>query len=172
MHTLPNDDVRRLLRLVVEVILQDLLGTIGIAELRVEGGTGVMRDHPIATAERVLHRTPRVVLGRRLDIPYITRISVDLASLDSCSHGLLVTDRTTGGVHEPCALLEVLEQVGIHEPACTLVQGAVHGHDVALGDKLLQVLNPPCVDSLCGLWYPQNISVGMYNASVLGRTFG
>lgn len=160
------------MRLVVEVILQDLLGTIGVAELRIEGGTGVMRDHAIATAERVLHRTPRVVLGRRLDIPYITRIAVDLACLDSCSDGLLVTDRTTSGVHEPCALLEVLEQVGIHEPARTLVQGAVHRHNVTLGDKLLQILNPPCVDGLCGLCYSQNISVGVYNASVLRRTFG
>lgn len=110
-----------------------------------------MRDHAIATAERVLHRTPRVVLGRWLDIPYITRIAIDLAGLHSCRDGLLIANRTTSGVHEPCALLEVLEQVGIHEPARTLVQGAVHGHNVALGDEILQVLNPPCVNGLCGL---------------------
>jgi hypothetical protein len=55
-----------------------------------------------------------VILGSRLDIPDIPGVSIELATLDGLGDRLLVADRATSGVHEPCALLEVLEKFGIH----------------------------------------------------------
>ena len=133
---LANDDVRRVLRLVGEVPGDDVLDAVSVARLRVEGRARVMRDHAVAGAQRVLHRAPRVVLRGRLDIPDITSIAVDLTALDGSSDSVLVADRATRGVDEPCALLEVLEQLLIHEPACPLVQRAVDGDDVALRDEV------------------------------------
>jgi hypothetical protein len=67
-----NNDVLGLLGLVGEVVLENALGTVGVASLSVECGSRVMRHHSVSTAKGVLRGTPDVVLGSGLDIPDIT----------------------------------------------------------------------------------------------------
>lgn len=55
-----------------------------------------------------------------------------LTALQRCCDSIFVTDGTTSGVHEPGTLLEVFEEVCVHQATGTLVQRAVDGHDVAL----------------------------------------
>jgi hypothetical protein len=154
-----DDDVLRLLGLVVEVVFEDALRTVGISGLGVEGGAGVMGNHAVSTAEGVLHRAPDVVLGRGLDVPHITGVAGELAAGDRRSDGVLVTDGATGGVDEPCALLEVLQELGVDESASTLVQGAVDGDDVTLGDELLKVIDAAGLDSLGGSSWQRSVVV-------------
>lgn len=136
--------------LVVEIVLNDLLGAVGVSALGVESGARVMGDHPVTTTEGVLHGPPGVVLGSGLDIPDIAGITPKLTALDSLSDGILVADGTTSGVHEPSvtvlsfwilrvgyshlprAFLEMLEEVSIDEVTGTVVEGSVDGNDVTL----------------------------------------
>ena len=101
---LADDDVRWLLGLVREVVLQDGLDASRIPRLCVEGCARVVRYHAVATAERVLHRPPRVVLWRGLHVPDVTGVAVDLPGLERRGDRVLVTDRTTRGVDEPRTL--------------------------------------------------------------------
>jgi hypothetical protein len=78
-----------------------------------------------------------MVFRRRLHVPHVARVPVQVAGLDGIGDRVLVADRAACGVDEPRALLEVLEQVRVHEPARALVQGAVDRDDVALRDKVL-----------------------------------
>ena len=71
-----------------------------------------------------------------------------MAALDRLSNRVLVADRAARGVDDPRALLEVLEQLSVDEAARALVQGAVDGDDIALGDKLFQVLDAAGTDLL------------------------
>jgi hypothetical protein len=82
-----------------------------------------------------------MVLRRRLDVPHIARVSVQVAGLDGVGDRVLVANRAARGVDEPRALLEVLEQVRVNEPARALVQRAVDRDDVALRDKVLEERN-------------------------------
>ena len=61
--------------------------------------------------------------------------TAQLAALQSCSDGILVADGATGSVDEPCALLEVREQLSVDETAGSLVEGAVDGDDIALEEE-------------------------------------
>lgn len=70
-----NDDVLRLLRLTGQVVIQNRLGASSIACLGIECCAGVVGDHAVSTTQRVLHRAPRVIPGRRLDIPDITGVA-------------------------------------------------------------------------------------------------
>lgn len=96
--TFADDDVGRGLRLVVEEVVQDLLGSVGVTPLCVEGSTRVMGSHAVASVQRVLHGTPYVLLWGGLDVPDVTCIAVKMPALDSSSDILRVTDGTTGSV--------------------------------------------------------------------------
>jgi len=89
-----------------------------------------------------------VVLGSRLHVPNITSVATELTAFQSRGNSILVADGTTSGVDEPCTLLEVLEQLGVHQSAGTLVKRAVDGNDIALRDKLLEVLDAAGIHSL------------------------
>ena len=130
--TLANDNVGWVLRPAVEEVLQDLLRSLGIALLSVERGTRVVRYHAVTTTKGVLHGAPWVVFRCGLHVPDVTSVTVDLARLHSRGNGILVGDGATGGVDDPCTLFEVLEQVGVDEAACTLMQRAVDGDDITL----------------------------------------
>jgi hypothetical protein len=78
-----------------------------------------------------------MVLRRRLNVPHVARVPVQVAGLHGVGDGVLVADRAARGVDEPRTLLEVLEQVRVYEPARALVQRAVDRDDVALRDKVL-----------------------------------
>lgn len=49
-------------------------------------------------------------------------------------------------------LLEVLQELGVDEVARALVQRAVDGDDVTLGNQILEVRNAAGVDSLGGIY--------------------
>lgn len=50
---------------------------------------------------------------------------------------IFVADRTTGSVHEPGALLEVLQEIVIHETPSTFVKGTVDGNNITLALPLI-----------------------------------
>lgn len=68
----PDNDVLRLLRLILEIILEDALCARSVSGLRVESSARIVGNHAIATSKRVLHRAPNMVLGGWLHIPDIT----------------------------------------------------------------------------------------------------
>ena len=131
-----DDDVTRLLRLALQVVFEDALSAIRIARLRIQGRARVMGHHTIAASKRVLRRAPDMVLRRRLHVPHVARVASQLSARERVRHRVFVADRAAGGVHEPRATLEVLEELGVDQVPCALVQRAVYGHDVALGDEL------------------------------------
>ena len=137
-----DDDVSRILRLTTQVIFEDALSAIRIARLRIQGRARVMGHHAITASERVLRRAPDMVLRRRLHVPHVARVARQLPARERVRHRVLVADRAAGGVHEPRAPLEVCEELGVDEVPCALVQRAVYGHDVALGDELGKVGDP------------------------------
>lgn len=96
--TLADDDVGWVLGLVEEEVFQDLLGSVRVACLGVEGRARVVRHHAVTAAERVLHVTPRVVLGRGLHVPHVTGVAAQLPTLDCRSDVFRVADGTASRV--------------------------------------------------------------------------
>lgn len=94
-----NDDVDSILRCSIQVVVDYLLDTVGISDLGVEGGSGVVRNHSVATTKGVLHGPPGVIAGSRLDIPDISGVSAELTTVHSLGDCVFVADRTTSGVH-------------------------------------------------------------------------
>jgi hypothetical protein len=144
-----DDNVGRFLRLAAQVILKDALDAIRIARLRVEGRARVMGHHAIAASKRVLRRAPDVVLRRRLHVPHVARVAGQLPALERLRDRVLVADRAARGVHEPGAPLEVLEELGVDEAPRALVQWAVHGDDVALGDEVARSVTLRAPTAFC-----------------------
>ena len=122
----------------VQIVADNLLDTIGVSDLGVEGCPGVVRYHPVTTAQGVLHGPPRVIAGSGLDVPDIPGVSSELAALYGPGDCVSITDRTTSGVHQPCTPLEMLEQLGVDQSTGSLVKWSVDGNNVALGDELLE----------------------------------
>jgi len=145
---LPNadNDVSGILGLARQVVLEDLLCAVRVAGLGVERGTRVVRHHSVSTAERVLDRTPDVVLGRGLHVPDVAGVAGELAARKRGGDVVLVADGTAGGVDEPRALLKVLQELGVDEAARPLVQRAVDGDDVALRHEVLEVVDAARLD--------------------------
>jgi len=134
----PHDDIGTVLGFSVQVVIDDLLDTIGISDLGVESGSRIVRDHPVTTAQGVLYCSPGVISGSRLDVPDVPGVSVELAALYSRGDCVLVADRATSGVHQPCTVLEVLEQAGVDQPTGTLMKWSIDRDDVALGNEFLE----------------------------------
>ena len=86
-----------------QITLQDTLGTIGVSLLRIERGTGHMRDHGVSAAEGVLGVAERVVLGCRLREPDVTAVAAEVAGLEGLGDVFLDDDGAAGGVDEPGA---------------------------------------------------------------------
>ena len=141
LSTFADDDVRRALRLVSEVVLKNLLCSSSVTGLSIESGTRVVRYHAVTTVEGVLHGAPWVVSRRGLHIPDITSIAVDLARLNSRSNSILVGDSTTGGVDYPSILLEVLQQICVDEATSSFVQRAVDSDDITLNRSQMYVIS-------------------------------
>lgn len=106
-----------------EVAVEDGKGTVGVALLGVEGGTGHVGHHGVSTTEGVLGVAQRVVLGGGLREPDITTVSTEVAGLEGGGDILLDDDGTTGGVDEP-------RSWGVGVSKC----GA--GRSVGLGDDI------------------------------------
>lgn len=92
-----------------EVAVQNVLGTLGVTDLGVDGGTRHVRDHGVAAAPGALDVTERVVLGSGLREPDVTTVASQVAGLDGFGDVLLDNDGTTGGVDEPRALLLLVQ---------------------------------------------------------------
>jgi len=121
----------------VQVVINDLLDTIGVSGLGIESCARVVRYHPVTTTQGVLHGSPGVISGSGLDVPDVPRVSIEFTALDGRGDCFFVADRATSGVHQPRTILEVLEQAGVDQPTGTLMQWSVDRDDVALGDEFL-----------------------------------
>ncbi|KAI7506170.1 Formate [Hortaea werneckii] len=144
--------LRPVVVLAAEVGLEDRLGAGGVALLGVERGTGHVGDGRVAAlAEGAVGCVAeRVVLGCWLREPDVTAVATELARLESISNVLLNDDGATGGVDEPraCSSLAPIADrtLGL------LVERAVDGDNVTLGEHLLKVLDTPAADFLLDLW--------------------
>lgn len=145
----------KILRAVVvtagEVAVQDALGAVGVADLSINRGTGHVGHHGIATTPGVLGVAERVVLGSGLGEPDITTVAAEVARLEGLGNVLLDNDSATGGVHEPCAGLHLGNELLVEQTTGLLVQGAVDGDNITLGQHLLEVLNTAAADLLLNL---------------------
>ncbi|KAH3671631.1 hypothetical protein OGAPHI_000336 [Ogataea philodendri] len=140
--TVQQDDVlRSVVELLGEERLQDVLGTLGISDLGIDNGSGVVRSHGVTSTVLVGHGSPWVVLWSWLREPDVSTVASELARLDCGCNVLSNTDGTSGGVDQPGALLEVLEQVCVDQALGSSVQWTVDRDNVGLRNKLLQVLD-------------------------------
>lgn len=134
-----------------EVAVENVLGTVGVADLSIDGGTGHVGNHSVAATPGVLGVAERVILGGGLGEPDITTVSTEVARLEGLSDILLDDDGTTGGVNEPSTGLHLRDEVLVEETAGLLVQGAVNGDNVTLGEHLLEIVDATATDLLLGL---------------------
>ena len=84
-----------------EVAVQDGLGAVRVALLRIERSTAHMGDHGIPAAEGVLSVAEWVVLRCRLREPYVSSVSAEVAGLERGCHVLFDDDGASGCVDEP-----------------------------------------------------------------------
>ena len=140
-----DDDISRILCLSLEVVLKDLLGASGITSLSVEGSSRIVRDHAVSSAERVLHGTPGMILGCRLDIPDIAGVASELSTLQSIGDSKFVTDGSTGSVNEPCSRLELTQELCVDEIASAFVEGSIDSNDIAFRNEFLDGLDAVCI---------------------------
>lgn len=97
-----DDEVlRAVVVLAGEVGLQDVLGALGVAFLRVDGGAGHVRDHGVAAAVRVLGVPERVVFGRGLREPDVAAVAAEVAGFQGVGDVFLDDDGAAGSVDEP-----------------------------------------------------------------------
>lgn len=99
-----------------EVTVENLLGTLGIADLSIDRGSGHVRSHGVTTTHGAGHVTQRVVLGGRLGEPHITTVATELTRLDSVGHVFLDHDSTTGRVDQPSACFTISTHTHIQQP--------------------------------------------------------
>ena len=96
-----NQILRAVVLTTGEVRVQDVLGTLGVADLGVDGGTRHVGDHGVTTAPGVLGVAERVILRSGLGEPNITTVATELTGLQSLGDVLLDDDGATGRVNEP-----------------------------------------------------------------------
>lgn len=121
-----------------EVALEDSLGAISISLLGIQRSSGHVGGHGVAEAEGVDGGAERVVGRGGLGEPDITTVAGEVAGAKSLGNVLLDDDGATGGVDEVGALLHLADELLVEEALCLLVQRAVDGDDVALGEHLLE----------------------------------
>ena len=86
-----------------QVAVEDGLGAVGVALLRVQRRARHVRHHGVAAAERVLGRAQHVVRRRRLREPHVAAVAAEVARLEGRRDVLLDDDGAAGGVDEPGA---------------------------------------------------------------------
>lgn len=150
--TLVDDQILRAVVLTArEVAVEDSLGTVGVTDLSVNGGTRHVGDHGVTAAPGVLGVAQRVVLGSGLGEPDITTVATEVARLEGLGDILLDDDSTTGSVDQPGTRLHLGDQLLVEETTGLLVQGAVNGDNVTLSEHLLEVLDATAANLLLGL---------------------
>lgn len=98
-----NQVLRAVVEAAREVAVQDVLGTVGVADLSIDRGTRHVGNHGVTTTPGVLGVAERVVLGSGLGEPDVTTVAAEVARLESLGDVLLDNNGTTGGVDEPRA---------------------------------------------------------------------
>lgn len=96
-----NQVLRAVVEAAREVAVQDVLGTVGVADLSIDRGTRHVGNHGVTTTPGVLGVAERVVLGSGLGEPDVTTVAAEVARLESLGDVLLDNNGTTGGVDEP-----------------------------------------------------------------------
>ena len=146
-----NQVLRAVVLTAGEVAFENVLGTFGVADLSIDGGTGHVGNHGIAATPGVLGVAERVVLGGGLGEPDITTVTTEVTRLEGLSNILLNNDSTASGVDEPSTGLHLGDELLVEETAGLLVQGAVNGDNVTLGEHLLEIIDATAADLLLGL---------------------
>ncbi|KAH3661042.1 hypothetical protein OGATHE_005374 [Ogataea polymorpha] len=147
-----NDVLGPVVELLSEERLQDVLGALRVSDLGVNDRARVVRSHGIASTVLVGHGSPWVVLWSWLWEPHVSTVSSKLSALDGGCNVLGHADGTSGGVDEPGALLEVLEQLCVHQALRAGVQWTVDRDNVGLGNQLLDVVDSAGADFLLRLF--------------------
>jgi hypothetical protein len=146
-----NEILGAVVELAAEVAGKDSLGTVGVALLGIERGAGHVRDHGVAASEGVLGVAQRVVLGRRLGEPDVTAVAGKMAGLEGLGDVLLDNDGATGGVDEVRTLLHLGDELLVEKTLGLLVERAVDGDNVALGEHLLEGVDTSAANLLLDL---------------------
>lgn len=137
-----HNQIRQLIILLpTQIALQNPLRPLRISLLRINARPAHMRHHSIATTMLVLRRAQHMVLWRRLGEPHIASVSAQLSGLEGRGDVLFDDDGAAGGVDEPGAGLHLADELFVEQAAGLLVQWAVDGDDVALGQHLLQTVD-------------------------------
>lgn len=150
--TVNADDICGLLLLAFEVAGEDILDTIGVSLLGVEGGTGVMSDHGISAVLFLaveLHCSPWVVLRGGLLLPDITTVASDVALVDGISDVLSDANSTTIGRKEATSQCLLGWLVGVHDSLPSSVDdpsALLHPGELLLVDEMLGSLVQRSVD--------------------------
>jgi hypothetical protein len=76
-----DDILGSIILLAREKDLEDLLGTLSVSALGINGGSGDVGSHGVSTTVIVSHGSPGVVLGGRLGEPDVSSVSSDFAGL-------------------------------------------------------------------------------------------
>lgn len=146
-----NQILRAVVEAAAQVAVQNGLGAVGVALLGIQGSTRHVGDHGVSATKGVLGVAQDVVLGCRLGEPDITTVAAQVAALEGLGDVLLDDNGATGRVDEPRAGLHLGNQLLVEQTARLLVQGAVDGDDVALGDELLQGIDAAAANLLLDL---------------------
>ncbi|KAI6762943.1 hypothetical protein HG530_008923 [Fusarium avenaceum] len=121
-----------------EVGVDDGLGTVGISDLGIQRSTGHVRNHGVTATPVVLGGSQRVVFRGGLVVPDITTVAGEVTRLEGGSDVLLDNDGATGGVDEVRALLHLGDEVLVEHTLGLLMERAVDGNNVTLGQHLLE----------------------------------
>jgi hypothetical protein len=145
-----NQVLRAVILTAGKVAVQNVLGTVGVADLSIDGSTGHVGNHGVTAAPGVLGVAERVVLRSGLGEPDITTVSAEVAGLKGLGNILLDDNSTASGVDEPSTGLHLGDEFFVEETASLLVEGAVNGNDVTLGEHLLEVIDATTANLLLG----------------------
>lgn len=147
--TLVDNQVLRAVVLTAgEVAIENVLSTLGVADLGIDGCARHVGNHGVATAPRVFGVAERVILRGGLGEPDITTVSTKVAGLEGLGNILLDHNSTAGGVDEPGTGLHLGDEILVEETASLLVERAVNGDHITLGEHLLEILDATAADLL------------------------
>lgn len=149
--TLDDKILRSVVVLASEVAFEDSLGTVGVSDLSIDGGTGHVRNHGVTTSPWVGGVAQRVVLGCGLGEPDVTTVSAEVAGLESLGNILLDDNGATGGVDEPRTLLHLGNELLVEEATGLVVQRAVDGDNITLCQHLLEAVDTAAANLLLNL---------------------
>lgn len=73
-----------------------------------------------------------------MDVPDIPRVPVESAALNGSGDRVLIADRATGSVYQPCTLFEMAEQLVVDQPTGTLMERSIDRDNIAPRNEFLK----------------------------------